>query len=195
MRARTSWIALAAVSLLAGSRVFAAAPDKRAVPAVQPGKSQIVFMRHTSVNALVSTPLYEVTSGTPKVVGKVSNNCKVVLDLAPGDYVFMIGNGPWLEFMRASVLADKRYYVVVTAYWPARFSLRTVRHQEGEFRYSSREFKEIMNATTLAKAMSAKDKKGDKNAALFYPPQWEKWQAKTADEKAILTLRPEDSIS
>jgi hypothetical protein len=83
--------------------------------------------------------------------------------------------------------------VVVTAYWPARFSMRAVRHQNSEFLYSSKEFKEIQKATKLADPLSAEDAADDKNVALSYPPQWEKWQAKSPEDKAVLTLRPEDS--
>jgi len=187
----------AAITLMlcAGIHGNAAAADNTAIPAAQPGHAQVVFMRSSTVNMLVSTEIYDVTSGQPKVVAEISNNRKVVLDLAPGDYTFMIGNIPWLDFMQASLQADKQYFVIVAPHWPTNFSPRAIKHQgEGDFVYSSPEFEKLLKKTKLAEPPEPMKPEKLQKVADMYKEQWEKWQAKTPEQKAELTIRPEDSI-
>jgi hypothetical protein len=196
MQSRTSVSTLiVALALCAGLQAHALAADKTAIPASQPGHAQVVFMRSSTVNMLVGTDIYDVTSGEPKVVGDISNNRKVVLDLPPGDYTFMVGNMPWLDFMQASVLADKQYFVIVAPHWPTNFSPRAIKRQgEGDFVYSSPEFAKLLKKTKLAEPPEAMKADKLEKVAMFYKEQWEKWQAKTPEQKAELTIRPEDSI-
>jgi hypothetical protein len=173
----------------------AASPESEAIPDVQQGHAQIVVMRKTSVNALVSTLMYDVTSGQPKIVGKISNNRKVVVDVPPGDYVFMVGLNGGYEFMRASVLADKRYFAVLAPIWPTKYFLRPVRHQESDFLYSSKEFDSMLKETKLAEPYTEPMKEKEAKKVLdSYLQRWEKWQSKTAEEKAALTIQQEDSF-
>src|SRR6185369_6838865 len=122
------------------------------------------------------TDIYDVTSGQPKVVGDLSNNRKVVLDLAPGDYTFMIGNMPWLDFMQASVLADKQYFVIVAPHWPTNFSPRAIKHQgDGDFVYSSPDFDKLLKKTKLASPPEPMDPGKLEKVTVSYKEQWEKW--------------------
>ena len=177
----------------------AAKPDKSAVPAVQPGQAQIVFLRHSVVGAKANTLVYETTSGQPKVVGIIPNNRKLVLNVPPGEHVFMIGNLPTCDFLQASVLPDKRYYAVVVSRWPDGFTLRPVRNGEarpGEYSFKSEEFPDLLKYTTLAgRAPDSYVQSELKNAETYYPGKWQQWQSKTGEQKAMLTLRPEDAES
>ena len=113
----------AAALLLAGGSAHAAKADaETAISDIKPGHAQIVFLRRTTVNALASTIIYDVTSGEPKAVGKITNSRKLIVDIPPGEYRFMVGHPGMQDFMPTTVLADKRYYVVVNAIWPAWFS-------------------------------------------------------------------------
>lgn len=173
----------------------AVAADNTAIPAARPGHAQVVFTRSSTVNMLVGTDLYDVTSGQPKVVGDLSNNRKVVVELAPGDYTFMVGNMPWLDFLQASVLADKQYFVIVAPHWPTNFSPRAIKHQgDGEFVYPSPEFAKLLKKTKLASPPEPMTPDKFERVAASYKEQWEKWQAKSPDQRAELTIRPEDSI-
>jgi hypothetical protein len=186
-------------SLAFAAVAFAAKPDKTAVPAVQPGQAQVVFLRHSVVGAKANTLIYETTSGQPKVVGIIPNNRKLVLNVPPGDHVFMIGNLPTCDFLRASVLPDKRYYVVVVSRWPDGFTLRPVRNgdpQQGGYHFKSEEFPDLLEYTTLAgRAPDSYVKSELKSAETYYPGKWQQWQSKTGEQKASLTLKPEDSES
>lgn len=195
MRAVNRLIVCAAL-LMTGATGFAAAPEKGALPDVKPGQAQIVFMRSTTVNALVSALLYDVTSGTPKVVGKISNNRKVVLDLPPGDYVFMVGPMGLFDFMQASVSADKRYFAVVAPIWPANYILRPVRHQDSQFLYGSKDFDRLLKKTKLADPyVDTMDADDVRKLGEFYQERWSKWQTKTDQDKLAVKIRPEDSFN
>jgi hypothetical protein len=186
----------AAVLLLSIGAGHAASPGKGALPDVKPGQAQIVIMRSTTVNALVGALLFDVTSGEPKLLGKISNNRKLVLDVPPGDYVFMVGPMGLFDFMQASVSADKRYFAIVAPIWPANYILRPVRHQDSPFLYSSTDFDRILKKTKLADPYSeTMDEDKTRKLGEFYRARWEKWQTKTAEEKLSLTIRPEDSFS
>ena len=187
-----AWLALASVA-------FAAKPDKAEIPAVQPCQAQIVFLRHSVVGAKANTLIYETTSGQPKVIGIIPNNRKLVVSVPPGDHVFMIGNLPTCDFLQASVLPDKRYYAVVVSRWPDGFTLRPVRNAgspQGGYTFKSEEFPDLLKYTTLAgRAPDSYVQSELKNAETYYPGKWQQWQSKTGEQKAMLTLRPEDAES
>jgi hypothetical protein len=197
-RRGTQALACLMVAMLAGV-AQAAKPDKTAVPAVQPGQAQIVFLRHSIVGAKANTLIYETTSGQPKVVGIIPNNRKLVVSVAPGDHVFMIGNLPTCDFLQTSLLPDKRYYAVVVSRWPDGFTLRPVRNGEarpGEYSFKSGEFPDLLKYTTLAgRAPDSYVQSELKNAETYYPGKWQQWQSKTGEQKFILTLRPADGES
>ena len=193
MLTRFGTIGFAATVLLFAGVAAAAKPDKSAVPPVQPGLAQIVFMRHSIVNGRESTILYDTTSGQPRVLGVMNNNRKIVVNVPPGEHVFMVGNLPLCDFLKATVLADKRYYVAIVPHWPESFTLRPVRHTDGIL-YTSEEFRDLVKYTTVAGGVPASvEKDALKKAADAYQPKWQQWQGKTPEQKAVLTLKAEDS--
>jgi len=187
----------AAVLLLAGGSVHAAkAEAETAISDIKPGHAQIVFLRRTTVNALAGTIIYDVTSGEPKAVGKLTNSRKLIVDIPPGEYMFMVGINGLQDFMPTTVLADKRYYVVVNAFWPARFSMRPVRHKDGEFLYGSEQVNTMVEKCKLAKPYIEKaDAKEQEKILAGYQKSWHEWQEKNAEQRAVLTLRPEYSLN
>lgn len=182
--------------LLAGSLATAAGKSETTIPEIKSGQAQIVFLRKTTVNALVGIIVYDVTSGEPKALGKLTNNRKLIVDVQPGEHLFMTGNLCMQDFMPVTVAADKRYYVVVNAFWPALFSMRPVRHEGSEFLYKSPKVEEMVAETKLAKPFDeAKD--GDKKEKVLecHKVSWTKWQEKNAEQRAVLTMRAEDSVN
>jgi hypothetical protein len=97
------------------------------------------------------------------------------------------------------VLPDKRYYAVVVSRWPDGFTLRPVRNAEapqGGYTFKSEEFPDLLKYTTLAgRAPDSYVQSELKNAETYYPGKWQQWQSKTGEQKAMLTLRPEDAES
>jgi hypothetical protein len=110
--------------------------------------------------------------------------------------MFMVGNPGMQDFMPTRVLADKRYYVVVNAVWPAWFSMRPVRHKDSEFLYGSEQVTTMVEKTKLAKPyVDDADAKEKEKLKGFYLTSWQHWQEKNAEQRAVLTLRPEDSLN
>jgi hypothetical protein len=180
-------------ALLAATGLASAASKPTDVPPLKPGNAQLVIMRSSTVNMLVSTDVYDVTSGPARRIGKLSNNRKVVLDLPPGEYTLMVGNIPWLDFMKATLLPDKQYFVIVAPHWPTNFSPKPVRHQGAEFLYSSGDFQKLLKKTKLSDPPDPIDAEEAEKIATSQAAQWEKWQAKTPEQKAEMSLRAEDS--
>lgn len=184
-----------AALLLSACTNTARVAENQSIPPVPQGQAQIVFMRSTTVNMLVGTNIYNVTTGIPKLIGNIPNGSKVVANVPPGNHVFMVGNSVHRDFMRASVDAGRRYYVVVTAYWPANFSMRPFRRANSEFLYASAQFTDLVGDTkiVLDDPEAVKQDEADREKTLgFYNQTWERWQAKTNEQKAVLTLNRED---
>ena len=175
---------------------FAAKSKTTAVPEMKAGQAQIVIMRSSQVNLLVGTEICTSTTGDTQGRQKISNNRKVVLDLPAGDYVFMVCNVPWFDFMKASVSADKRYFVIVAPHWPTHFSMRPFTHgRQGRASSCTRPkllpaFEEDESCSAVEEPM---DERRRQQGGHVYTEQWNKWQGNTAEEKATLTIRPEDS--
>src|SRR5262245_18012251 len=187
-------ITLAAVLMVATAGPAFSADKGAPLPDVKPGMAQIVIMRSTTVNALVGALLFDTTSGTPKLLGKIGNNRKLVLDVPPGDYVFMVGPMGLFDFMEASVSADKRYFAIVAPIWPANYLLRPVRHKDSQFVYSSKDFDRILKKTKIADPYSETfDEKDTLKLQEFYQARWEKWQTESEADKAAEKIRLEDS--
>jgi len=189
-----SLFVLATTIFSAGDAAAASKPGKSEVWPVKEGQAQIVLVRNSNVSWDQPTFLYETTSGQPRYLGLISNKRKFVLDLPPGDHVLMIGKMPLCDFMPVSVLPGKRYYAVVVARWPDGTTLRPVRHQGDGYVYGTDRFREVLNYTTIAgKAPDSMIKEESRKAEEVYPAKWQQWSSKTAEQKASLTIRAEDS--
>jgi hypothetical protein len=185
---------LAAAVFFVGNAAAAAKKGQGEVWPVKPGQAQVVLVRNSKVSSDQPTFLYETTSGQPKYLGLIANKRKFVLDLPPGDHVLMIGKMPLCDFMQLSVLPDKRYYGVVVSRWPDGTTLRPVRHQGDGYVYGTEEFLKLLNYTTIAgKAPESIVKEETRQAEAVYPAKWDQWNAKTPEQKAMLTIRKEDS--
>ena len=185
---------IAALLLAAGS-IAAAQPGEKAIPPVPPGQAQIVFLRESKVNKTDAAFIFETGSGAPESIGILLNERKLVLNVTPGDPVFMVDHRPSADFMRATVLPDKRYVVVVVGNFSGGFSLRPIVLKGGdhEFRITSDRIQHMLRETTLVGHASDKDeKKALADAKIDYKSQWPEWQSQSPDELALRTLRPED---
>lgn len=189
-----------ASSLLLATTFFysgAAAPatkPKTEVWPVKAGQAQIVLVRNSNVSSDQPVFLYETTAGQPRYLGLIANKRKFVLDLEPGDHVLMIGKMPLCDFMQVSVLPDKRYYAVVVSRWPDGTTMRPVRHQGDGYVYGTEEFTKLLKYTTIAgRASDSIIKEETRKADEVYAAKWAQWSAKTLEQKAVLTIRAEDS--
>ena len=168
--------------------------ENQAIPQSKAGMAQVVFMRSSQVNPFTTPTIYDVTSGKLKLMGDVPNGTKMVVDLVPGDYIFMVRSNANAEFMMASVLPNKRYHVIVIPYAYIAFALRPVRQSNGEFLYSSARVSEILNDTKLVRSVPSETAEADRmRADEIYQKAWPQWQSQSIDHRNNATLRKEDA--
>ena len=161
----------------------------------QAGNAQVIFMRSAFVGQAIQASVYDVTSGTPKFIGIVSNDTKVSHMVSPGEHMFMVV-GESADFLKANVAEGKTYYSVVTprmGFWKARFSMHPVRNDEtAKFKYGSKDFKEMLADSKFVKSGPKAEQWALKNANSIsskmneYLPEWkqkasEKQQAATIE--------------
>lgn len=105
------------------------ADNRQQEQAVPSGKSRVVFMRSSFVGSVINATVYDVTRGEPIFIGILPNASKLVYDVEPGEYTFMV-TSEVADFMKATVRAGRTYYAVVTprmGAMMARFSFAPVR--------------------------------------------------------------------
>jgi len=160
-------------------------------------KAQIVFLRTTFVGGAAQTQLLEVNNGKLSFIGGLDWGRKMVHLTTPGEKVFMVTTGV-ADFMKANVEAGKTYYVHIDSRYVA-FSLRPYRTDgTGKFNTDRPEFDKWLAETTLMVNTPEASEMAEKNMADFqkaYDTYWPKWQTKTPDQKAELTLRKEDGVN
>lgn len=92
----------------------------------------IIFMRPSGLGFGVQSPVFEVTSGAPRLIGIVSAKTRVALTATPGSHRYMV-TGENAAFMDAELLPGKRYHAIISprmGWWKARFALVPVSAEE-----------------------------------------------------------------
>lgn len=90
-----------------------------------PGSAVVVFMRPSGMGFAVQSPVFEVTSGAPQLIGIVSAKTRVAHTTTPGSHRYMV-TGENAAFMDAELLPGKRYHAIVSpqmGWLKARFAL------------------------------------------------------------------------
>jgi hypothetical protein len=104
-------------------------PAGALAPALEPGKTLVVFMRPSGLGFAIQSSVFEVRDNHPSLIGIVAAKTKVAYRVEPGKRLFMVV-GESADFMTAELEPNKTYYVEVTprmGLWKARFSLDPVR--------------------------------------------------------------------
>ncbi|OAI53421.1 hypothetical protein AYO46_03535 [Betaproteobacteria bacterium SCGC AG-212-J23] len=178
---------------------FTAAPDQ-IVPAPRADKAQIVFLNPSnSISGAFLAQLYEVKDGNREFLGALGPKTKMVVNVDAGSHLFMLNQAGLGQFVQANVDAGKRYYVMTRFIYGRGLQLRPVRPAGGdpEFTIGNPRFREwvaesqLVTKTADADAFVEKYKDRIDEA---YQRGWKEWEEKRPDQRAQLTLNPEDSI-
>ena len=164
-------------------------------------QARVVFIRSSFFGQAIQSSVYDVTDGTPKFIGIISNDTQVVFDSTPGEKMFMVV-GESADFLKATLDKSETYYAVVTprmGVWKARFSLHPVRNKgtEAKFYYGSDEFKKMLKAATYAtageKAMNwaVKNQEDIQEKYAEYLPDW---KSKSAEKIQQATINKADHL-
>ena len=172
-------------------QVFVAPTDEQA---------QVVFMRSSSFGGGIQSTLFDISDDETKFIGILSTGKKIAYTVDPGKRVFMVVSEA-ADFMEAILDGGRTYYAMVTpriGAWSARFSLKPVRHgRPGEFQYQSSAFQgwlksiEFVENTPASHAWAAANLPDVISKRAVY---WEKWQQKSASDRAERTLYPDDGL-
>ncbi|MGD8113210.1 hypothetical protein ACQEXU_21085 [Vibrio sp. TRT 21S02] len=96
------------------------APEN-AITKPEEGKALVHFMRPSSFGGAIQSTVYDDSN----YIGTVSAKTRLAYQAEPGKHMFMV-IGENADFLEAELLADKIYYILVSArmgVWKARFSL------------------------------------------------------------------------
>ena len=174
--------------------------DKAA--AVPSGKARIVVLRPSMLGWPVAAPVWRVADDgkSQELMGIASYGASFDYFAEPGKHTFFV-TSETADFMQADVVAGKTYYIVATprmGVWKARFSLRPIQKDPGmPFNFGQAESQKwIKEARPIAMKDSAKAWATEHQAEIdklrdeVYPA----WQKKSTEEKAQLTMKPEDGV-
>jgi hypothetical protein len=178
---------------------FAAATDQT-VPAPRADKAQIVFLNPSNaISGAFLAQLYELKGDNREFLGALGPKTKMIVNVDPGSHLFMLNQAGLGQFAQANVEAGKRYYVMTRFVYGRGLQLRPVRPAGGdpEFTVGNPRFREWNTESQLVTKTTDADEWVQKYKAQIDEAQqrgWTEWQAKRSDQKAELTLNPEDSV-
>ena len=175
----------AATAGCAGVSHMTTVPAEEQVQEAEPGKALVYFIRATTLGGGIPAYLYD----GEKYVGTVLPDSHIGFQAAPGEHMFML-TGDTADFMRADLLPDKIYYVVVEPYMgyiTYRFALRPMNGQVSQEKIdkwleSTRQLDVDEDGERWAASNTAR-------ASKFKNKYLAKWEEKPEDAKQF--LRPE----
>ena len=161
-------------------------------------KAVIVFMRTSFVAGAIGVELFEIENGELKFVGALPMGSKIAHLTDPGEKVFM-AYGNAADFMIANVEKGKTYYSIVRPNWGTGGFAPTPVKIDGTTPYNtgSDEFKNWISDTKLLEKNSSASDWFHKNKSKYqkiYDRYWEKFNAKTAEQKQQRMLLPSDGM-
>lgn len=178
---------------------YSITPDQT-VPAPRADKAQVVFLNPSNaISGAFLAQIYEVKADSKDFLGMLGPKTKMVVNVDPGKHLFMLNQAGLGQFVEANVDAGKRYYVMTRFVYGRGLQLRPVRPAGGdpEFTVGNPRFNEWLTESQLV----AKTKDADDWLAKYKDRVDEaqargktEWDAKRPDQRAALTLNPEDSV-
>jgi len=167
---------------------------------VPPGKALVVFMRPSRYGGAIQSTVYDVGQPADTFLGIVSGKTKLAYAAEPGKHLFMVV-GENADFLDAQLEPGKTYYVLVSprmGMWKARFSLLPI-HNQATAKYSlkSSEFAEWQHETEWVDKTAAAEQwyqENRQNVASKRQDYLAKWNARSAADKAELSLHGEDGV-
>lgn len=198
MKKFISIFAVVAVSLLSGCASNLMKPSGSETVSAADDKATIVFMRTSFVASAIGVELFEVNDGELSFIGSLPTGNKIAHRTAPGRKVYM-AYGTAADFMIADVRAGKTYYSIVRPNWgTGGFAPTPIRKNTSDYNMKSPEFADWVKSTKL---LELKRKEAEEwfaqNKAKYkeiYKDYWNRFERKSANEKAQRTLTPADGV-
>jgi len=168
------------------------------IPAPPADQAQIVFLEPINkIQGMFPVGIFVIDGEERRLVNVSSWRSKSLINLPPGKHMLLSAHVGHL--MEANVEAGKRYYVLLRFIYANGLQLRPIRPSgNSEYRVDGPHFPKWIKQTNRFVQMSP-------DAAAYFETYkagvdqalqraMEKWQEKTADEKAELTLNADDAV-
>lgn len=170
------------------------------MPPPSADKAQIIFLEPiNATQGYFPVGIFKISGDSRTLLATTGSHTKVALMIEPGHHIFMANHsGGNAHFLEANVEAGKRYYVLLRFIYAGGFQLRPLRTTgASDYTIHNKDFyKWIKESRFVEKTADAEVFYGtnkirvDKSQA----DGWKKWLAKTAEDRAELTLNPEDAV-
>lgn len=166
-----------------------------------PDKAQIVFLEPiNSIQGLVPVGIFEVNGDNRTLLAMTGAHSKVAVLFTPGHHLLMANHsGAVAHFLDANVEAGKRYYVLLRFIYANGFQMRPLRPSgPSDYTIANKDFPVWVSGTRFVDKTPDSDAFFEKYMDAVTKSQasgWKSWLAKTPQERAELTLNPQDAIT
>jgi hypothetical protein len=163
-------------------------------------RAQVIFLEPiNSIQGMIPVGLFEIKDGDRTLLTTTGAHSKVALLFSPGRHLLMANHsGMKAHYLDINVEAGKRYYVLVRFIYANGFQLRPLRPSgPSDYTVKNKNFPSWISDTRFVERTSESDDFFEKNKAAVVKSQaigWKIWLDKTPQERAELTLNPEDAI-
>jgi len=171
------------------------------VKAVPAEKSQLIFLNPSnSIAGAFFSEVYSLEGSQRELLGMAGSKMKIVVDVEPGDHMFMARTGLRSHFMKAQGLeAGKRYYVLMRFIYGAGMQLRPIRNGGGsDYSSSNTDFESWKSSTKIVELLPTSKKYVEENFKKYveesYKKYWQEWQEKSDVQRVELTLTAKDAL-
>jgi hypothetical protein len=165
-----------------------------------PDRAQIVFLEPiNAIQGMIPVGLFEVNGENRTLLAITGSRTKVALLFPPGRHVIMANHsGMIAHYLEANVEAGKRYYVLMRFVYMNGFQLRPLRPGgPSDYTVTNKSFPAWISETRFVENTpegEALFEKYKDRVAKAQADGWKTWLDKTPQERAELTLTPQDAI-
>jgi len=165
-----------------------------------PDQAQIVFVEPiNAIQGLIPVGIFEVDGDKRSLLATTGAHSKAVVLFKPGHHLLMATQPGVGHYLDVNVEAGKRYYVLVRFIYANGFQLRPLRPAgSSDYTVQNKAFANWLAETRFVDKTPASDEYFERwkdRVAESQADGWKTWLAKTPQERAELTLNPEDAVS
>jgi|SRR5215831_13244995 len=196
----TLLLALAGCATEPANPQFVVSPNQTLAPP-PPDKAQIVFLEPiNSIQGRAPVGIFKVDGDKRTLLATTGAHSKVAVLFTPGHHVLMANtSGAVAHFLEINVEGGKRYYVLLRFIYANGFQMRPLRTSgPSDYTVQHRNFPSWVSETSFVDKTPASDEFFEKYKEAVTKSQasgWETWLAKTPEQRAELTLNPQDAVA
>jgi len=168
------------------------------IQGIDKDSAQVVFLRPSKgVMGAFAAIVFDITKENNEIIGVAPAESKFVINLTPGEHRLFATNGLQGHIMDMKVEAGKRYYVLVRPIYGNAFQLTPLKHNAAlDLSQKSAEFPVWKSQTAMVEKAAGADQwyaKFKDNIEKVKASAIKVWDEKSAEQRAQLTLLPEDA--